>query len=139
MESSLILQINSRCSCNLNSSHLSSSHSLCNRDDPHYPTFRTTIKSHASYSAHTLATYVEEWVLQSSASSDGLGYFTIDSACPVYPSEDSGACGKAKDSSYTVEVLAGSLVAEFVGLSIVFCLIMAAILTIYSNRLKRRR
>ena len=131
-------EINTRCSCNFNSSHVSSAHSLCNRDDPHYPTLRATILDH-SFSTQNLATFVEEWVLRSPAVSDSFGYFTIDPSCPVYPSDGAPACGKANDNTYSVEVLAGSLIVEFVGLSIVFCLIMAVILTVYSNRLKRRR
>ena len=140
MELSIINAINSRCYCNFNSSQLTSSKILCNTAVPYYPTYRAIITNHAQYSASSLAYYVEDWVHQSSAVTNGLAVFTVDSTCPVYPgSAQDLACGEEKDDTYSATVLVGSLIAEFVILMIIFCVVLAIILAVFSGKLKKQR
>ena len=140
MERSIINCINSRCYCNFNSSQLTSATILCNTAVPYYPTYRAIVTSHAQYSASSLAYYVEDWVNQGSAVTNGLAVFTVDSTCPVYPASSTDpACGEEKDDTFSVTVLVGSLIAEFVILIIIFCVVLAIVLAVFSSKLKKQR
>ena len=141
MELSIINAINSQCHCNFNSSQITSAKVLCNTAVPYYPTYRAVLTDLAQYSASSLAYYVENWVHQGPAVTNGLAVFTIDSTCPVYPeSTEDLPCGdEEKDDTYSATVLVGSLIAEFVILMVIFCVVLAIILGVFSSKLKKQR
>ena len=139
MLSSLLNNINLQCRCNFNVSQLSLTTVLCHPSHSNYPTFRTTITT-INTPVATVTDYVEDWVLQNSAVSDGIGYYEIDSSCPVFPSSnDSPACPEVRNGVYSSAVLVGALIAEFVILMVVFCIIMAIVLSFYSYRIKKTK
>lgn len=140
MQSSLINNINSRCNCQFNTSQLTLTTLLCG-DPTHsnYPTFRTTITT-VNAPITTITGYIEEWVLQGSAVSDGLGFYEVDSFCTVFPeSSSSPGCTRTETEGYSSIVLIGALMSEFIVLIVLFCIVMAVVLSFYSYKVKKTK
>ncbi len=96
------------------------------------------IQSQGLYSAADLAEFVNSWISTSPSVSDGIGTFSVDSSCPVYPNlMDDPACSEPTGDNPDVVLLIGVASVEFVVLLVVFSVAVAGIL-LYSNRQIKR-
>ena len=92
------------------------------------------IGSQGDYSAADLAGFVNSWISTSPSVTDGIGTFSVDSSCPVYPNiMDDPACPESDSENPDVVLLIGVALAEFVVLLVAFSVVVAGIL-IYTNR-----